>query len=171
MAAAFLRRHLAAMGVDAIVESAGFRQDGLPVAPLAVDVLAARGIDIAEHRSRSVTRDRAARADLVIGMTNAHVREAVVAYESPLDSTFTLRELVRRAEINPRTTGEPIAAWVKRLGAGRHASDLVGQSADDIADPIGEPPDVYERVASELDDLCCRLAGALTSDRHVEPRD
>jgi protein-tyrosine-phosphatase len=162
MAAALLRRHLAAEGIDAHVASAGFLDDGRPAASRAVEVLAARGLDISSHRSHRITPEAVRRADLVIGMTAAHVRDSVVEYNSPLARTFGFRELIRRATAaGPRLAGEGLTEWLDRVGEHRRASQLVGATDEDIPDPIGEPIKVYEATASELDDLSQRLAALL----------
>jgi protein-tyrosine-phosphatase len=162
MAAALLRRHLAAEGIDAQVTSAGFLEGGRPAASRAVEVLAARGLDISSHRSHRLTAEDVRRADLVVGMTAAHVRDAVIEYNSPLAHTFGFRELIRRATAaGRRLAGEDLTEWLARVGERRRASQLVGTTDDDIPDPIGAPIKVYETTASELDDLTQRLAAFL----------
>ncbi|HEY7176873.1 MAG TPA: hypothetical protein VH442_18330 [Micromonosporaceae bacterium] len=162
MAAALLRKHLAAEGIDAQVASAGFLEGGRPAASRAVEVLAARGVDIASHRSRRISAEDVRRADLVIGMTAAHVRDAVVEFNSPLARTFGFRELIRRAATaGPRLAGEDVMEWLDRVGERRRASQLVGTTDDDIPDPIGEPIKAYEATASELDELTAQLAAFL----------
>lgn len=169
MAEALLRARLDALGVDARVTSAGRLQAGQPAAAHGIDVLRGRGLDMTAHRSRTMSRDILASADLILGMAREHVREAVVSEPSVWPRTFTMRELVRRGEaVGARKPGEPLADWLGRVGAGRRTADLAGDSvADDIEDPIGQPRPAYERLAVELDDLIDRLvavafAGALT---------
>ena len=57
-----------------------------------------------------------------------HLRESVAAGAAgPFERTFTLKELVRRAEeFGPRRPDEPLAAWLRRLRPGRRLGDLVG---------------------------------------------
>jgi protein-tyrosine-phosphatase len=153
---------LAIEGIDAHVASAGFLDDGRPAASRAVEVLAARGLDISSHRSHHITAEDIRRADLVIGMTTAHVRDAVIEFNSPLARTFGFRELIRRATAaGPRLEGEDLTEWLDRVGEHRRASQLVGSTDEDIPDPIGEPIKVYETTATELDDLSQRLAAFL----------
>lgn len=55
------------------VSSAGTHaRDGLPAQPPAVEVMAARGIDISMHRSRPLTAHIADAADLILVMEQAH---------------------------------------------------------------------------------------------------
>ena len=169
MAEHLLRRRLEDAGLEARVASAGLLRAGLPAQPYGVDVGLALGLDMAAHRSRSMTRDILADAELIVGMAREHVREAVVLDPALWPRTFTLKELVRRGEAaGPRQAGEPLSGWLARVGEGRRVSDLAGSSpADDVDDPIGMPRTAYERMARELDDLTRRLvavafAGALT---------
>ena len=165
-----LRKHLEDAGVDVRVASAGLLQAGLPAQAHGVEVARGLGLDMSAHRSRSMSRDVLAAAQLIVGMAREHVREAVVLDPALWPRTFTLKELVRRGEAaGPRRAGEPLADWLARVGQGRRVSDLTGSSPDDdVEDPIGMPRTSYERMARELDNLTGRLvavafAGALTT--------
>jgi protein-tyrosine phosphatase len=158
MAEGLLRHRLS--GVDARVHSAGLLFDDHPASEHAVDVLADVGVDIAPHRSRQLLAEFVEDADVVLGMTREHVREAVVLVPNALAKTFTLKELVRRGErVGPRRDAEPLADWLGRAGAGRKRTDVLGSSAhDDVADPIGMSRVFYEQTRAELSDLVDRLA-------------
>jgi protein-tyrosine phosphatase len=169
MAEVLLRHRLSGLAVDAQVASAGMLRAGQPASAHGVDILRARGLDMTAHRSRSMTREVLASADLVLAMAREHVREAVVLDPSLWLRTFTLKELVRRGEAaGPRRPDESPEAWLARVGAGRRISELTGSSPlDDVEDPYGGPRSAYERLLVELDNLLDRLvavafAGALT---------
>jgi protein-tyrosine phosphatase len=159
MAEVLLRHRLGDLGVEARVASAGLLRSGQPASAHGVDILRGRGLDMTSHRSRAMSRELLGSADLVLAMAREHVREAVVLDPALWRRTFTLKELVRRGErIGPRAAGEPLADWLARAAAGRKASELTGSSPDDdVADPIGHPRGVYERLATELDDLLDRF--------------
>lgn len=159
MAEGLLRRLFTDAGIGATVGSAGLMPGGAPATADAVATLAARGVDLRGHRSRTLDAELAQTAPLVVGMTRGHVREACATYGAPLARTFTLKELVRRGEQSgPRADGEMLTAWLARIGAGRRPSDLVRDDpADDVADPVGLPRAVYEKTADELEDLLGRL--------------
>ena len=159
MAEALLRRRLLDVGEMPRVHSAGLRGDGLEVSRGAVTALSPLGLDIGSHRSRGMAADMLAEADLVIGMAREHVREALVLHPPAWPRTFTLKELVRRAEgVGPRTPGQPFEEWLEKIHAGRNRMDLLDSSpVDDVADPIGQSDAVYERTAAELGDLIDRL--------------
>ena len=77
LAAALLVKTLEEIGVKGIVvSSAGtLGIDGRSADPEAVRVARARGIDLRGHRSRPLTAREVARADLIVGMEEAHVRD------------------------------------------------------------------------------------------------
>ncbi|MDP8936244.1 MAG: hypothetical protein M3O23_00555, partial [Actinomycetota bacterium] len=141
------------------VRSAGLLESGNPAAPSGVEILAGRGLDMAAHRSTTMSADILREADLAIGMARQHVREAVVMARDVWPRTFTLKELVRRGTtIGPRKEEEPLEAWLARAHMGRTPSSLMGTSPDDdIDDPIGRPRAAYERMVQEIDELTDRL--------------
>ena len=155
MAEGLLRHRLG----DAVqVRSAGILPGGVAASAPGVEVLAARGIDLAAHVRRTMDNRELAEADLVIGMERRHVQEAIVRVPAAEAWSFTLRDLVRRAEAaSPRRPGERLRAWAARLAAGRGRADLLGVGDDAVDDPIGLPRAAYERTAAELDDLLGRL--------------
>jgi protein-tyrosine phosphatase len=130
--------------------------------------MAARGIDVARHRSRLVTADDLAAADLILGLSREHVRHATVLLPAAWPRAFTIRELLRRGhEAGLRSPGEPLGAWLTRAARGRSRRDLLGSSpADDVADPASGPLHRYQATADLLDQLtsdlvqrCWPLAG------------
>jgi protein-tyrosine phosphatase len=159
MAAALLRSSLAARGVEADVSSAGLFRGGVPASPGSVKAMARRGLDLDDHRSRTVTPDLLEGADLVIGMARLHVREAVLAVPDVWPRAFTLKDLVRRgAAAGPRPPQEAMADWLARLHEGRRRAELIGDDpVDDVADPVGGPDRLYLETATELEDLVGRL--------------
>jgi protein-tyrosine phosphatase len=163
MAEGLLRARFHAEGVSARVGSAGLMQGGVPATPHAVTVMAERGIDLRNHLSCQLTPDIARSSNLLLGMAREHVREACVSYGALLQRSFTLKELVRRAEHGgPRREDETLYTWLARLGHGRRPADLVGDvDYDDIVDPIGRPKVYFERTADEIDDLLERLVNLM----------
>jgi protein-tyrosine-phosphatase len=75
MAEGLLRQKLAQQGLDSRYEvsSAGtWGVDGRPASEHAITVMAERGIDISEHRARTVTGSDVAEADLILVMSGEH---------------------------------------------------------------------------------------------------
>jgi protein-tyrosine-phosphatase len=166
MAAALLAHHLGSRPDTAglSVASAGtLGWSGRPATAAAVTAVARRGADLTAHRSRSL-RDAAAdleRAAVVIAMTRVHAG-AVAAHRPALaPTTFLPAELVRLAA--PRATGQALAEWAAAAGARRTSHRVVGRAADEIDDPIGHPPEVYEATAARLDAVMASIAEQLAA--------
>jgi protein-tyrosine phosphatase len=167
MAEALLRDRLARRGVPAHIHSAGLLDGGVPASAHGVDVLRSRNLDLADHRSRTLSPDLVEGTDLLLGMARVHIREAVVLRPEVWPKAFTLKELVRRGEdIGARAAGQPLEEWLLKAHAGRTHAGLLGEDpADDIFDPIGSSRAQYEKTAAELEDLIDRLV-ALLFDRN-----
>jgi protein-tyrosine phosphatase len=166
MAEAILSRLLARRAVPAEIASAGLLGGGRPMPSEALDALATlsdSGPDMSAHRSRTLTARDVERADLVLGMTREHVREAVVLEPAAWSWTFTLKELVRRGEaVGSRAEGQALRNWLAAVSEGRDRRGLLGTaSADYVADPMGGTPSMFEQTATEIEELCRRLIGLL----------
>jgi protein-tyrosine phosphatase len=163
MAAGLLRTRLAGRGFEAQVASAGLGPAGLAAVPDAVDVMADVGIDIRAHRSRQVTPEVCAGADLVLAMTRQHVVELVVLSPGAWPHTFMLREALERARgIGPRRPGEEPSHWIERMHDGRRrAAILSAPSSIDVADPIGQPRRAFVQTRRELEGLVEELTELL----------
>lgn len=150
---------LEAASADAVIESAGLLESGAPAAPHALAVMAARGLDLAGHRSQRIDAAVVDGADLVLGMERRHIREAVALAPRAWPRAFTLKELVRRATpLGPRPVDETLRRWLARVHADRRPEDLLAENlADEIADPYGGPPEGYVSTARELDVWLRRL--------------
>ena len=75
MAEGLLRQQLAQEGLESRynVASAGtWGVDGRPASENAVTVMAERGVDIADHRARTITGEDIAEADLILVMSREH---------------------------------------------------------------------------------------------------
>jgi protein-tyrosine-phosphatase len=164
MAEGLLRHRLEARGVDAHVHSAGFVTRGQPASAYGVDTMRdGYRIDLRAHRSRLVDVDMVSRADLILGLARRHVFEVARERPDAFGRTFTLKELVRRADaVGMRAHDEPLEHWLARLHEGRMPNDLWGESPDDdVDDPIGESAEVYRHIAAEIDALVGRLVDAV----------
>ena len=155
MAQAMLATRLAARAVPASVASAGLLDSGQRPPAEVISVMAARGIDVAGHRSRRVTADDLAAADLVLGLAREHVRHAAVLLPECWSRAFTLRELLRRGlQADVRAPGEALSHWLARAAVNRSRRDLLGSNpGDDVPDPHGGPLAGYQATASLLDGL------------------
>lgn len=162
MTEAFLRRDVEALGLDVGVSSAGTLRDGMAAAEEVVELMNKRGLDLELHRSRLLTSAMLASADLVLGMTRDHVREAALLDLDSFGRSFTLKEIVRRGNsIGPRHRDEPIEAWIKRASDGREPRDYLFADDDDIEDPIGRRFSFFKRTTVEIEGLTTSLVGLL----------
>jgi protein-tyrosine phosphatase len=161
MAQALLSARTAERGLPVTVASAGLLGGGQPPPPEVAEVMAARGLAVGAHRSRVVTADDLAAADLILGLARGHLRHAAVLLPDAWPRTFTIREFVRRGRLaGPRGPGEPLADWVNRVADGRGRLDVLGaRAADDVADPTGGPSSGYQATAELLDRLTADLVG------------
>lgn len=163
-AALLLRQQLGEAGRDDVaVHSAGTMGAHVgPPRPLVQEGLAF-GIDLGAHVPRTVDPGMIQAADLVVGLTREHVRQAVLAVPPSFPRTFALREIVRRAlHTGPRGAAEDLGSWLARLHEGRLRADLMGASPDDdVMDPLGGSRDDYRRMLTEVSELTqtlCTLA-------------
>jgi protein-tyrosine phosphatase len=159
MAVAMLRR----LRPDLSVASAGLMPGGTPATEGTSQALSSHGLDVDHHVSRQISRPILDDSALIIGMARRHVREVAVLAPEALHRTFTLKELVRRAEtVGPRDPAESLDDWLAQLAWGRQTIDMLGDNpADDIEDPIGKAQRFYEACANELDDLIARFSAAM----------
>jgi protein arginine phosphatase len=125
---------------------------GSPATSEAAQVVAQRGADISEHRSRPLSKDEVDAADLVVVMTSVHKKEILDVAPAARDKMFLLKEL---GEISPRP----------RLGGGL-SSLWQGQRPSwrrelDLDDPIGLPLGAYKRCARLIHEGTELLANVL----------
>ncbi|MCE9590811.1 MAG: Sua5/YciO/YrdC/YwlC family protein [Planctomycetes bacterium] len=73
-----------------VISAGAFASQGMPVSPEAVDVMNRRGIDISRHRSRPLTREMVHEADLILCMTESHLRAVVAMAPSAAEKTLAL---------------------------------------------------------------------------------
>jgi protein-tyrosine phosphatase len=160
MAEALLADRLAARDSATTVCSGGMLGDGEPPCPEAITAMADYGLDIAAHRSRLVAAAEFERTDLTLAMARENLRHAVVTAPTIWPRAFTIKELVRRGQaIGGRAPEESLAGWLARAHEGRERAALLGDSDDDdVADPIGGPPQGYTETAAILSALLDRLA-------------
>jgi len=116
-----------------------------------VSVVAVKGIDVTGHRSRIVTGDDLAAADLILGLAREHVRHAAVLLPEAWPRVHDPRACLPGP---PGRRPRPRRAAWRLADPGRRRLDLLGSHpADDVADPAGGPPRGYQATADLLDQL------------------
>ncbi len=159
---ALLGEHLAERGTTAEIATAGIRDEGQPPTEETVRLLAARGHDVRSHRSRRVSADLVASADLVVTAERDHVVWIAGSFRGTFARTFTLPELLRWAAPAGPRQGDPWDQWLACVNAERpRASDYLAARIDEIDDPTGRATKVWEQAFSEIDTMCAQLAALI----------
>ena len=118
--------------------------EGHPAMPESVEMMRSLGLDLSEHRSHAVVEDEMVTADLLVAMTQVHVRELEKLAPGTANKVVMLKELT---EIEMATRQGDRAERLAALLAGRRPEP---RRSLDVDDPIGLPHSVYERCAQEL---------------------
>jgi protein-tyrosine phosphatase len=140
-AAALLGQELTRSAQGAIqVESAGFVGWGRPCPPIAVEVAAARGLDLSGHRSKVIAPLGVSAADLIVVMDKPQA--------------WALRELFGRDVRDVLVLGdldpEPI-------------------ETRQIQDPVEQPKEVFERCYSRINRCVRQLVQAVADSAERTP--
>ncbi|MEW5985850.1 MAG: low molecular weight protein arginine phosphatase [Chloroflexota bacterium] len=95
VAEAVLRQRFQERGLESwTVGSAGtWAEEGRPASTYSVQVAAARGLDISDHRARLVTREMLAQADLVLCMTEGHAEALRAEFPTQAAKIYLLTEM------------------------------------------------------------------------------
>lgn len=158
-----LRRHIADRCL--VVSSAGTHGGRLDIHHDTIRAAREIDLDLGGHTSRRLTSALIDTdgADLVLTMTREHLREVVGLAPHAWPRSFTLKELTRRALDVPSSVTD-FAEWVRLVGEGRRAADLmVASPDDDLDDPYGGPYRGHLDMVREVDVLTRRLATLLPS--------
>jgi len=134
-------------------------EPGLPPLREVVAAAAARGIDIAAHRSQPLEQASLLEADLVVGFERVHAAAAVVDGAAPRGRVFTLPELVRLLEQLGGSPRNATPAALIAAAAGRRAPAPAGTTA--VLDPVGRSQAEVDRIVAEVDAWTKRLIAAL----------
>jgi protein-tyrosine phosphatase len=178
MAEALLRSALQRRLGDAApsVASAGtIARDGAPAMPETVKAGAELGVDVSSHSARRLGPEDIRDAELIVGMAAEHLEDVRALAPEAESRTFTLKELVRLLEdtgprpVDPTASDGGLADAVADAHRRRTGSPPIPDE-DDVMDPLGLSLQSYRVVASELEDLCERLASGLYGGRAVASR-
>lgn len=167
MAEVLLRQRVGQFGLPVTVSSAGLLCDLEAAQPHAISTLDRIGLDLRTHRSRIVDRAMIGGADLVIGMEMRHVREVAVIDTTAFARTFTLPDLVARAErVGPRVD-RSFEDWLAEVGKDRSRTDMIQHDRSlEVADPMGGSRRAFRRCADELTDLLDRFVAVAWPEVH-----
>ena len=135
------------------VSSAGTAaRDGLSMHPEIANVLSWWGMDVAAFRSRRVTHDMLAEADLILTATEAHRTSVARIQPASIGRTFVLlqfADLVRRSHSGGLASASP----EELLSTVRQAQSSLQPptpGAYDLADPIGRAARQYSACVESV---------------------
>lgn len=149
------------------VASAGVRATaGLPMVEQCLPALRGTAFPARAFRSAVLSRDLVTRADVVVTMTRAELREVLRLVPTALRRTATLTELTRSAHrFTPPRPGTPgpdrlralLAQTIRDRGPLRPADP----AEDDIIDPVGRSSAVLTSVTAAIEDAITTLTRAI----------
>lgn len=161
-----LRHELGGTGIQ--VSSAGTRAlVGHDMDPSTRELLQRTGADIDAFSAREATVELVAAADLVVTAAREHRAAAARLHPAAMGRTFTLRDL---ADLLAGAGADDLdddafhGNAVRRVAAtASRRRGLVGarQHGVDVTDPIGGPPQLFARMAGEVDDALEPVVRAL----------
>jgi protein-tyrosine phosphatase len=163
MAEALFRAHAEQLDLPCSVSSAGLMTGGEPAATGAVAAMAARRVDLTDHRSTRLSPELIEGSDLVLTMERQHLRASVARRADAFDRIYTLAELVDRSRRRGGPTDrDHLEDWLGRMHQGRTLRGQFAEDpADEIADPLGAGADAFEATAERLDALISSLIASM----------
>lgn len=120
--------------------------------PDSAHVLCGLGVGAGDFRARQLVGGMADAADLTLTMTRTHRHDVLQRDPRALARTFTLREaadllrLLGDAPVDGATFVDRARDLVRRMAASR--SHRRTGAGDDVRDPIGQPIEVHDEVAT-----------------------
>jgi len=139
---------------NVVVSSLGFGPADERAIPDAIAAMQRRDLDVVAHRSRKVTADRVRPADLILTSEVDHVVKIVSKTPDVFHRTFTLPEFVGLAADAFADDGQSAREWIESLGRGRTATEYLGSSVPEVADPTGSSARNFEAATVGIEQLC-----------------
>lgn len=99
----------------------------------AYDVMKKRGIDIANHKARLVNKEIMNEADMIFAMTQRHYDELASRFPESKGKIFILKEYAGQVGLDAKSSNGKFPE-------------------KNVADPIGEPEEVYEECARIIEE-------------------
>ena len=96
-------------------------------------------------------------------MTNDHADAVRLREPDSAGRVFVLGEFLRLAEQEGARGRAPLCDWVAAVDARRPAHRRRARPQDELADPLGEPIEVYRALAAALDEATRRIATLLSA--------
>lgn len=167
--AALLKESVASSGI--VVKSAGTHAVvGLGPVPEAVNYVHRRTGTVLRGTGTQLTRRYAEGADLILTMTEAQRTSVVQRAPSALRRVFTLRQFVRIAPYLPEGSFYPsVIAVAEAVARFRVLAGPVEPIGDDIEDPYGATPAIYQQSFSIIEEAVSEISAVLASRIRPQP--
>lgn len=145
---------------------------GSPIEPAMLAHLAAHDADALRHAARQLERAQVETADLVLGLSRSHRRAIVAMLPRAGRRTFALNEFARllddaiasgAARVDLAEDPRPVLETLVLAAGSRRGFALAPEdpSADDVPDPYGRAPEVYESATTRIAQVVDRIEGAI----------
>jgi len=99
-----------------------------------------------------------AEADVILTAERDHVVKIAGLAPSTFPITTTLPEFLQLAVGNPFLSPDDFSRWVRSLTADRTAGQYLRTDVEEIADPTGSPPRIFEAAVVTLERNCSEAA-------------
>jgi protein-tyrosine phosphatase len=129
--------------------------EGNPAAGRSMTAAAERGAALERHHARELTRRRVRASHLILCMAAEHRPYVLAMDRSAARRTFLIASFARAVSQWSWLADSPAELVTM---AAEHLRELPG---DDIADPLGHPPEAYAVCAERLDGLVTTVVDAL----------
>ncbi len=129
--------------------------EGNPAASRSMTAAAERGAALERHHARELTRRRVRASHLILCMAAEHRPYVLAMDRSAARRTFLIASFARAVSQWSWLADSPAELVTM---AAEHLRELPG---DDIADPLGHPPEAYAVCAERLDGLVTTVVDAL----------
>lgn len=132
---------------------------GRPMDEGAATAMVQLGFNPTQHRARQFEPAMAAAADLILTAERYHLDTLLQEVPTALRKTFSIKEFARIAPyLRP---GPPAQVVMQAASARSLVPRPADPSADDVADPHGQPVSVNRATAAELTKAVDAIVGAL----------
>lgn len=155
------------LGATVQVSSAGtFGLIDSPMAEPMATRLRESGLDSGGFIARRLTSRDVADAELILGLTTGHRRDAVELVPSAVRRSFTLREFARLiSALDPSMLPSGTPASRLRASVPLVTGFRRRGHADDIDDPFGRSDAAYQRAFEEIDEATREIAAMADPDQ------
>jgi protein-tyrosine phosphatase len=151
-----------ASNLDVVVRSVGMLDvEGLPALPEAIAAGQKLGLDLTEHRSRTLRDGGLAGVDLVLGFEPDHLAAAIIEGGADWGRTFLLGELVDLLDASvPSEDAWTYARTMVAVADARRARTRPDVRRS-IEDPLNKPARAVLKIAREIDRLVAEAVQSL----------